>query len=153
VDLAAQVMLASSKDSLEHLKVARRFFELGMVRGAAERASPEDIAMLEATLSTQRQYLGQADAFINADMKLHTQIAAMSGNPIFEAVSEAMLHWLKEYHTEMLIWTGRERYTLAEHEEIIGRIAAHDPDGAEKAMIKHLDRSAALYAHQDTKAG
>src|SRR5689334_21617179 len=50
VDLAAQVMLASSKDSLEHLKVARRFFELGMVRGAAERAGADEVAMLEATL-------------------------------------------------------------------------------------------------------
>ena len=30
-----------------------------------------------------------------------------------------MLGWLKEYHTEMLIWTGKEKYTLAEHEEII----------------------------------
>lgn len=152
VDLAAQVMLASSKDLLEHLKAARRFFELGMVRDAAERASPADIAMLEATLQTQRQHLGQADAFIKADMRLHTQIAAMSGNPIFEAVSEAMLHWLKEYHTEMLIWTGREQFTLAEHEEIIRRIAAHDPDGAQQAMIKHLDRSAALYAHQVEKS-
>jgi GntR family transcriptional regulator, sialic acid-inducible nan operon repressor len=151
VDLAAQVMLASSRDSLEHLKAARRFFELGMVRGAAERATPDEVAMLEATLERQRQCLGEPDAFINADMRLHTQIAAISGNPIFEAVSEAMLHWLKEYHTEMLIWTGRENFTLAEHEEIIRRIADRDPDAAEAAMVKHLDRSAALYAHQDVK--
>ena len=78
-------------------------------------------------------------------MELHTQIAAISGNPIYVAVSEAMLGWLKEYHTEMLIWTGKEKYTLAEHEEIIGRIAAHDPEGAEEAMVKHLERSRALY--------
>ena len=78
-------------------------------------------------------------------MKFHTQIAVISGNPIYTAVSDAMLGWLKEYHTEMLIWTGKEKYTLAEHEKIIERIAAHDPDGAEK-MIKHLERSRALYA-------
>ena len=64
-----------------------------------------------------------------------------------------MLSWLKEYHTEMLIWTGRENFTLKEHEEIIRRIAARDAEGAEKAMIKHLDRSAALYAHQDGREG
>ncbi len=78
-------------------------------------------------LERQRGLLGDADAFIDADMELHTQIAAISGNPIYVAVSEAMLGWLKEYHTEMLIWTGKEKYTLAEHEKIIGRIAAHDP--------------------------
>ncbi len=79
---------------------------------------------MRATLAEQRSILGEAEAFIAADMKFHTQIAAISGNPIYVAVSEAMLGWLKEYHTEMLIWTGKEKFTLAEHEEIIGRIAA-----------------------------
>jgi DNA-binding FadR family transcriptional regulator len=80
-------------------------------------------------------------------MRFHAQIAAISGNPIFEAVSEAMLSWLKEYHTELLIWSGKEKFTLSEHEEIIDRIEAGDPDGAEAAMTKHLDRSASLYEH------
>ncbi|TIW39312.1 MAG: GntR family transcriptional regulator, partial [Mesorhizobium sp.] len=34
---------------------------------------------------------------------------------------------------------------LTEHEEIIGRIEQKDADAAEKAMIKHLERSRALY--------
>jgi DNA-binding FadR family transcriptional regulator len=153
VDAAAHVMLSISPDSLEHLKEARRFFELGMAREAAVKATDKDIAALRATLERQRVNLGDADAFISADMRLHTQIAAITGNPLFEAVSEAMLGWLKEYHTEMLIWTGKEKYTLAEHEEIIARIAAHDADAAEQAMIKHLDRSAALYVHQTGAGG
>jgi DNA-binding FadR family transcriptional regulator len=149
VDAAAQIMLANSPDSLEHLKGARRFFELGMVREAAMNAKDKDIAALNDILELQRRNLGDANAFISADMRLHTQIAAISGNPLFEAVSEAMLGWLKEYHTEMLIWTGKEKYTLAEHEEIIACIDARNPDAAERAMIKHLDRSAALYVHQN----
>jgi DNA-binding FadR family transcriptional regulator len=153
VDAAAHVMLSISPDSLEHLKDARRFFELGMVREAAMKAGDEDIVALRETLERQRMNLGDADAFISADMRLHTQIAAITGNPLFEAVSEAMLGWLKEYHTEMLIWTGKEKYTLAEHEEIIACIAAHHVDAAEQAMIKHLDRSAALYVHQIGASG
>jgi DNA-binding FadR family transcriptional regulator len=148
VDAAAHVMLSSSPASLEHLKQARRFFERGMVREASVRAKPEDIGVLRKTLEIQRANLGEADTFIAADMRLHTQIAAISGNPLFEAVSEAMLNWLKEYHTEMLIWTGKENLTLAEHEEIIDCVASGDPDAAERSMIKHLDRSATLYIHQ-----
>jgi GntR family transcriptional regulator, sialic acid-inducible nan operon repressor len=146
VDVAAKIMLSSSEDSLENLKSARIFFERGMVREAAVRATADDVNTLRATLDEQRRNLGRAEAFIGADMKFHTQIALISGNAIYVAVSEAMLGWLKEYHTEMLIWTGKEKYTLAEHAQIIGRIAAHDPEGAEKAMIKHLERSRALYA-------
>ncbi|RWN62497.1 MAG: transcriptional regulator NanR [Mesorhizobium sp.] len=145
VDGAAKIILSSSKDTLEHLKNARIFFERGMVREAAEKATAEDVQRLRATVAEQRSFRGDSEAFISADMKFHTQIAAISGNPIYVAVSEAMLGWLKEYHTEMLIWTGKENFTLTEHEEIIGRIEHKDADGAEKAMIKHLERSRALY--------
>jgi DNA-binding FadR family transcriptional regulator len=146
VDLAAKIMLSASSDSLEHLKSARIFFERGMVREAASRASAADVAALEETLKLQRAALGDSDAFIAADMAFHTRIAQISGNPIFTAVSEAMLGWLKEYHTEMLIWTGRENVTLTEHEEIIDCIRRGNSDEAEQAMIKHLERSRALYA-------
>lgn len=149
VDGAAKIMLSSSADTLEHLKTARIFFERGMVREAAEKASVSDIAGLRAILDRQRGLLGDADGFIGADMELHTSIASVSGNPIYAAVSAAMLGWLKEYHTEMLIWTGKEKYTLVEHEKIIDRIAARDPDGAEQEMIKHLQRSRALYVAGD----
>jgi GntR family transcriptional regulator, sialic acid-inducible nan operon repressor len=145
VDESARIMLSMSADSLEHLKAARIFFERGMAREAAQKATYEDLAGLRATLDEQRSLLGNADAFIATDMRFHTQIAAISRNPIFTAVSEAMLGWLKLYHGEMLIWTGKEKYTLAEHEEIISHLAANDPDATEAAMVKHLERSRALY--------
>jgi DNA-binding FadR family transcriptional regulator len=148
VDAAAKIMLASSSDSLEHLKSARIFFERGMVREAAERAGAAEVARLRAILAEQESHRGNAEAFIGADMRLHAAIAAISGNPIYAAVSEAMLGWLKEYHTELLIWTGNEQYTLDEHAEIIERIAARDAEGAERAMIKHLERSRPLFAMQ-----
>ncbi|MDO9418432.1 transcriptional regulator NanR [Pararhizobium sp.] len=146
VDITAKIMLSQSSDSLEHLKSARIFFERGMAREAAQKAKSTDIADLRDILERQRQSLGQAEAFISADMEFHTRIAAISRNPIFIAISEAMLAWLKEYHTEMLIWTGKEKLTLAEHEEIITCLATNDPDATEAALLKHLERSRALYA-------
>lgn len=145
VDQSARIMLSMSADSLEHLKAARIFFERGMVREAALRATGDDLNDLRATLEQQRRAMGDADAFMTADMRFHTQIAAISRNPIFTAVSEAMLGWLRLYHSEMLIWTGKEKYTLAEHEEIISHLAANDPEAAEAALVKHLERSRPLY--------
>ena len=68
VDLPAKLMLSGSSDTLEHLKSARIFFERGMVREAAVRATPEHIAELRALLDKQKESLGDADAFIDADM-------------------------------------------------------------------------------------
>jgi DNA-binding FadR family transcriptional regulator len=151
VDPIAHVLLAASPTSLEHLKQARSFFERGMVREAAGKATQADIVALREAVEAQRRQLKRPDAFINADMRFHTRIAAISGNPLFEAVSEAMLSWLKAYHTEVLLWSGKENVTLAEHVEIVDRIEAGDADAAEQAMTRHLERSAKLYAHQTSR--
>ncbi len=145
VDQSAHLMLQRSSDSLEHLKNARLFFERGMVREAAQRASAEDVARLRATVEEQRSLLGQSEAFMAADMRFHTQIAALSGNPIFVSVSEAMLGWLKAYHTELLLWSGKETFTLTEHGEIVDAIEKRDGDAAEAALVRHLQRSRNLY--------
>lgn len=145
VDLSAHIMLQRSSDSLEHLKAARLFFERGMVREAAAKARPEDVARLRAIVEEQRALLGKAEEFMAADMRFHIEIAGISGNPIFVSVSEAMLGWLKAYHTELLLWSGKENFTLAEHGMIVDAIAAGDADAAEAAMVKHLERSSGLY--------
>lgn len=147
VDITAQIMLATSPSALDDLKSARLFFERGMIREAALKAIPADIDRLNDLIAAQREALGEADRFIQADMRFHAAIASISRNPIFEAVSEAMLSWLKRYHTDLLIWSGKEKHTLSEHAEIVRAIAARDPDAAETAMVRHLDRSSALYIH------
>jgi DNA-binding GntR family transcriptional regulator len=56
-----------------------------------------------------------------------------------------MLGWLKAYHTELLMWSGKETHTLAEHAEIVDAIERRDADAAEAAMVRHLQRSSGLY--------
>jgi GntR family transcriptional regulator, sialic acid-inducible nan operon repressor len=147
VDTIAQLLLSTSPESLDHLKDARQFFERGMVRRAAELATPEDVAALREIWEAQKSAAGDPTAFIRADMRFHIRIAAISGNPIYAAISEMMLGWLQEYHSDLLIWRGKSERTLAEHAAIIDRIAAHDPDGAEQALTGHLERSNHLYQH------
>jgi GntR family transcriptional regulator, sialic acid-inducible nan operon repressor len=153
VDLTAKIMLAQSSDSLEHLKSARIFFERGMAREAVQRITNQDVADLRAIIELQRDSLGEPEAFISADMRFHTRIAQISGNPIYAAVSEAMLAWLKQFHVHMLIWTGNEKFTLAEHKEIVDRLEIGDAVGAEASMLKHLERSRMLYGNGDPEAG
>jgi GntR family transcriptional regulator, sialic acid-inducible nan operon repressor len=142
----ARHILSTSPKTLDDLKDARLFFEVGMARLAAARATPDDIRTLEERIESQAAATEEdIDSFLHADIAFHRTIAAISGNPIFAAVSEAMLEWLLEYHVGLIRKDGREFKTLAEHQLITDRIGAHDVEGAAAAMLAHLTRAADLY--------
>ena len=146
IDLAARHLLNSSPASLEHFKDARLLFEAGIVRHAAEKATEEDIERLQAALNKQKQYFqSEPSKFVEADMAFHIAIAEMTKNPIFVATSQAMLGWLKHFHSKILRWEGNEHITLEEHQKIVDLIASNDREGAEQAMLNHLNRSRSIY--------
>ena len=147
IDHAARHLLATSPQSLDQLKEAREFFEVGMAAEAARRATDADIGRLEAALAEQQRHYRRREprAFVAADMAFHTAIAAVTGNPVFEAVSRAMLQWLSLFHSGLLHWKGNEHVTLEEHRRILDGIIARDPDGTAEAMRAHLRRSRANF--------
>lgn len=138
-------VLASSQQNLAHLKETRTFFESGMARLAAARATPEDIADLTSIVAQMEASATEFAAFMKHDIDFHRRIAAVTGNPIYVAVSEALLTWLSKYHIGELRKVGREAQTLDEHRHIVDRIAAHDVEGAAAAMQVHQTRAADLY--------
>ncbi|PRD44624.1 GntR family transcriptional regulator [Phyllobacterium phragmitis] len=147
IDVVARMLISTTPEALDHLKETRRFYERGLVRLAAERAGETDIRELEEILARQEGHFGDPRMFIADDLAFHRKIAAISGNPMLEALSESLLNWLFEYHTEMLIWTGKEKVTLREHHAILDCIRQKEPDAAETAMIVHIDRSGTLYSY------
>ena len=146
IDHAARHLLSTSPQSLEHLKEAREFFEVGMASEAAKRATLDDIETLKVALGKQQAFLGKdLKQFVAADMAFHTAIAAITGNPVFEAVSRATLQWLSQYHSGVLRWKGHENITLEEHQQVLDCVAARDPEGAATAMRNHLRRTRRVY--------
>lgn len=139
-------LLSSSPRTLEDLKEARLFFEVGMVRIAAERATAADIASIRQALADHESALAAPATFLDRDMGFHRAIAAVARNPIYTALSEAMFGWLAAFHTELVRASGAENLTLDEHRRIVERIAAHDVEGAARAMTAHLTRANKLYS-------
>jgi DNA-binding FadR family transcriptional regulator len=141
-------LLSNSEHLLEHLKEARMAFEVGMARMAAENGADEGIAALREALEANRESVADQARFQATDMAFHRAIAAVSGNPIYSAVSRAMLEWLEKFHTHLIRNVGAERQIFAEHEKIFERIVAHDPDGAAEAMVQHLTRASQMYQRE-----
>lgn len=143
----AMHLLRTQPQSLDHLKGARLFLETGTARMAAQSATEEQVASLRLAVARQRAAVDNVEEFIQRDMAFHREIAAISGNPIFPAIVEALFLWASEYYRTLVRAPGAEELTLAEHGRIVDAINARDPDAAADAMRAHLTRANTLYQH------
>ena len=141
-------LLTHSASTMQHLKEARALFEGQMARIAAERRSVDDIRALHEIVDDQEALRADPESFLDGDGRFHRRIAAISGNPLFAAVSHAMFKWLALFHIDLVRARGMEQLTLDEHRSIVVAIEAADPDAAQQKMVTHLNRANALY-HQD----
>jgi len=138
-------LLTHSPASLEHLKQARATFEMEMARIAARSRAQSDLDRLRSILQSQEQARSDPRRFLEIDGQFHREIAAISCNPIFSALCEAIFRWLADFHVDLVHAPGLEQLTLDEHEAILAAIEVQDSNQAARAMSDHLTRANALY--------
>jgi DNA-binding FadR family transcriptional regulator len=146
-------LLAHSPASLENLKEARAAFERELARIAARRRSSADLERLEEILSEQSLANTDPARFRALDGRFHREIAAVSGNPIFTALIDALFRWLSDFHVDLVSVPGLEQLTLAEHRQILAAIARGDAEVASSAMGDHLMRANDLYRQSHRARG
>lgn len=108
-------------------------------------ASDLDIDKLRQALEDNRQALGDEARFKRSDNDFHGALASIARNPIFSAAHEALSEWLDDRRAQALQRDGEDHAALQAHTEIVEAIASGDPDAAEAAMRRHLDRHYGTY--------
>lgn len=146
-------VLAHSESSLEHLKQARVTFEMEMTRIAARNRTPEQVQRVRDLVEAQKKTKRSSPNFLILDGRFHLEIAQISGNPIFVALSEALFSWLANFHAHLVRSPGHEDLTLAEHDAILAAIEAGDEERAAREMSDHLNRANALYSARNNQRG
>jgi GntR family transcriptional regulator, sialic acid-inducible nan operon repressor len=140
--------MLSTEEGQRYFQGARLFFEVGLAREAALRATPEDLHSLKAALETNRQAIGDRERFTLTDIAFHFELPRIARNPIFIALHDQISAWLKEQRVVTLAASGQEQTAYEAHEAIYEGIAARDPDRAEEAMREHLEQLAATFWRQ-----
>lgn len=140
-------ILLNEERGVRNLQDARSFFETGLARYAALHATADDLARMERALAANKAAIGDAKAFVETDIVFHYEIAAIRKNPIFPAIHEAIVAWLREQRLTVLRTKQDEVFRKAyeAHAAILEGIAARDPDRAERAMEVHLAEVAGFY--------
>jgi DNA-binding FadR family transcriptional regulator len=145
MDAAARQLLSASPEMRDALREARLAFEQFLVREAARRAGRNDMEALRQALAAQEAARGDPARFVRADIGFHVAIARMAGNPLYPALSEAMLGWIFRFFPRLLHAPNVEDVTLKEHAAVLAAIGKRDPEAAARAMKRHLLRAHPRY--------
>ncbi|WIY52150.1 transcriptional regulator NanR [Devosia sp. YIM 151766] len=139
-------VLSHSESSLDHLKQARLTFEMEMARIASRSRTQLQIDEMRRLVDKQKNVAHSAPEFMELDGHFHFEIARISGNPIFAALSEALFSWLAKFHAHLVRSPGHEDLTILEHTAILDAIESGDAERAAQQMSDHLNRANALYS-------
>jgi len=122
--------------------VIRKSLEETTARLAAELASASQILALRSMLERQREAdtAGDREAFHQADELFHATIAEIAKYPgIWKLILQVKVN-VDRFRRLTLPQAGRMTQVIAEHEQILSAIEAHDAQRAAGAMGKHLER-------------
>lgn len=131
--------LAQQRDPLTPVFEARKILEPATAALAAERATPEEVAELEAILADQEKQIAEGETGVETDTRFHSTLAVAAKNDVLLRLNEAIVDSLRETRVRSLRSQGRPARSLAGHREILEAIRHKDPAKAREAMLQHLE--------------
>jgi len=142
--------LASIDDVLNVMEL-RLAIEVEAAALAAERATPAQLAAIDAAVVAIDTALRNGDAAVTEDFEFHRAIAAATGNPQFSQFLVFLgRHVIPRQSIRSALVSGAEQSTYMdviqkEHARISSAIHARDAAEARRAMRAHLSKSLSRY--------
>jgi len=124
-----------TRDFLRDLQDLRRVMEPAAVRLAAERATREDLAEVEAAYEAMREATEGSGDYVASDLRFHQGLLRASHNRMIVQMSKVLSALLR---TSFEISTNRPdgpRHSLPLHRAVLDAVIAHNPAAAEQAIL------------------
>jgi DNA-binding FadR family transcriptional regulator len=124
---------------LRDLQDLRRVVEPAAVRLAAERATPQDIADIEAAYAGMKKSVEEGGDYVTHDLRFHQGLLRACHNRMLAQMSKALSALLR---TSFEISTTRKdgpRNSLPLHRAVLDAVITHNPAKAEKAILVLID--------------
>jgi GntR family L-lactate dehydrogenase operon transcriptional regulator len=126
------------------LLYARRGVEREIARAAAVAATPADIERLTALLAGHETSIGTDQERRRQAVEFHRTLADIVPNRMLRGLASVVFDPRFDHLEQVLDIITENRGTTTssphEHHDLLDAIATHDPDAAEAAMTRHLDR-------------
>lgn len=124
--------------SAAHFYEIRRMLEPESACLAAQRATPEDIDTIRATLQNMEESQTDLEAWSCADLEFHRAIATATQNPLIGNIIDALIEPLRVVIVAGYAEPQGTSFGLEAHKQITSAIQEHDGARAYQAMMNHL---------------
>ena len=129
----------------------RSIIEPAAVRLAAERATPADLAAIQAAFDAMTN-AGDEPTYLDADVRYHAMLVAATHNDhlvqLVAAFGPALQAGLRAATRRGWGWPDFLEYSLGPHREVLAAVMDRDGDGAAAAMDRLVDQSRASFDEQ-----
>ncbi|HSV55052.1 MAG TPA: FadR/GntR family transcriptional regulator [Burkholderiaceae bacterium] len=134
-----QTKAGLTPEFLRDLQDLRRVVEPAAVRLAAERATPQDIADIEAAYAGMKHAIEEGGDYVAYDLRFHQGLLRACRNRMIVQMSKALGALLR---TSFELSTSRRdgpKRSLPLHRAVLDAVAAHQPAKAERAILQLID--------------
>jgi DNA-binding GntR family transcriptional regulator len=106
----------------------------------AIRATDEEIAQLRTFVAAMDEAIARDDfeSYVRENFALHEFIVEHAGNPVLASPYLSLIKQLRLSRSRNLMLRDSIEASNKEHHEMVDAIAAHDPDRAQAAHLKHV---------------
>jgi len=133
------IILSLEKSSILELLEAREIFEVKIVKLTAQKATAEDIELIEEALNKMnKEEELKDDKKTESDTEFHLAIARASHNFVFVNIIKLHLDLLRDTREKTQQVPGRRKERWHEHQAILQAIKEHNAKKAGETMLKHL---------------
>ena len=128
-----------TRDFLRDLQELRRVVEPAAVRMAAQRATPEDIAAIEAAFAGMTRAVEEGGDYVLYDLRFHQGLLRACHNRMLVQMSKALSALLRTSFEVSTTRPDGPRNSLPLHRAVLDAVVAREPERAERAILVLID--------------
>ena len=131
-------LLIPEKSDILFLMEARKIFECGTIKLAAQRVSDKEIEELHQLVRTMQSELDDPESFIRDDLAFHVKLVAAANNPILPTFLNSIRNLFLREQESVVKLPGATKRASMYHMKIYKAIKNHDAESSAEIMKEHL---------------
>ncbi len=139
-DSLAFMVRADDPTGSDELQQIRYLLEPGIASLAAEKATPEDLQILEELVEKMDSNLNNQEAFVQADLDFHLALAKATQNSLILVLIRPVIGLLRDQRMKIFETAGGPERGQFHHKRILETVSQGDRIAARLAMETHLQQ-------------